>query len=112
MDIIKNEVKYMKRIDIFNKRRRGLIANNEGIVIMTVIFALIVIVGGIALLWVLSQIIIPLIILMVLVLVFAYVIKYWFGRKEPFRAVEAVGEAGVRYVKKGASWFERLIGGK
>lgn len=102
----------MKKIDIFNKRRRGFTDNNQGIVLMTVIFALVIIVGGIALLLVLSQIIVPLIILLVLVIVSAFVAKYLFGLKAPFRAVEVAGEAGMQYAKKGAGWFERLIVGR
>lgn len=105
----------MKKIEIFNKKRRGLTGNDQGVVIMTVIFALIVIVGGIALLFMLSQIIVPLIILMVVVIIFSIVLKRVWGVDAPRaigKGVMAVGTAGVPYATKGASWFTKLIGGK
>lgn len=105
----------MKKLDIFNKRRRGFTDNDQSVVFMTVIFLLIVVVGGVAVLWMLSQIIVPLIILLVVVIIFSIVLKRVWGVKVPEaigKGVTAVGKMGVPYVKKGASWFDKLIGGK
>lgn len=108
----KEGVEIMKIMEMFS-RRRGFTDNNQGIVLMTVIFAAILIFGGIALLWFLSQIIVPLIILLVTVIIFSFVLKRIWGIRAPEALGRGAGKAiryGERGVKAGASWFETLIG--
>ena len=101
----------MKKIKIFN-RRRGFIDNNQGVVIMTVIFALIVIVGGLALLFMLSQIIVPLILLIVLVVVVSVAFKFVFRVKTPkyvSRGIEEAARYGEKGARAGVSWIGRVL---
>lgn len=106
----------MKKIDIFNKRRRGFTDNNQGIAVMatlTALMPLLVIVGIIVVIWMLSQFIVPLIILIVVIIVLSVVVKWAFGIRAPKYLTKGVEEAvryGERGITAGAGWFEKLIG--
>lgn len=98
-----------KIIDIFNKRRRRLADNNQGIAFLGM---LALIGAGIVLLLVLQQIIVPLIILIVVVIVLAFVVKRVFGIEAPRAIGKAVTAIGAPVAKKGVGWFEKLLGGR
>ena len=106
----------MKKLDIFNKRRRGFTSNHDGILGFGLgATILILLVADVIALWMLSQIIVPLIILIVAIIILSVVLKRVWGVPAPEaigREVAAVGETAIPYAKKGVSWFTKLIGGK